>query len=231
MDKVIFIAEVGMNYNTNIGVAYELIRQAKIAGADIVKFQIGWRDKPGEINHLTEENIRNLYKWADFFEIELMFSIISLSAFELISQFPLKSVKIASRSTKDDIELTDKIIGLNIRTFISFGMSDVADFSYKKRENMLYLHCISQYPTFYSEINKMPLNFSESPFDGYSDHTIGIESCLIAISRGAKVIEKHFTLDKSDSTIRDHALSATPDEFLQMVNIGRQINRILSSKS
>ena len=47
--------------------------------------------------------------------------------------------------------------------------------------------------------------------------------CLIAISRGATIIEKHFTLDKSDTTIRDHALSATPDEFLQMTRIGKDI--------
>ena len=49
----------------------------------------------------------------------------------------------------------------------------------------------------------------------------------MAISRGAKVIEKHLTLDKSDTTIRDHALSATPDEFLQMVKIGTQIRNNL----
>ena len=60
---------------------------------------------------------------------------------------------------------------------------------------------------------------------GYSDHTIGIDTCLIAISRGAKVIEKHFTLDKSNTMIRDHTLSATPDEFRQMVEIGTEIEK------
>lgn len=46
---------------------------------------------------------------------------------------------------------------------------------------------------------------------------------LLAISRGASVIEKHFTLDKSDQTIRDHTLSATPEEFENMTKIGRDI--------
>ena len=46
---------------------------------------------------------------------------------------------------------------------------------------------------------------------------------LLAISRGASVIEKHFTLDKSDQTIRDHTLSATPKEFELMTKIGRDI--------
>ena len=48
---------------------------------------------------------------------------------------------------------------------------------------------------------------------------------LVAISRGAKVIEKHFTLDKSSTVVRDHVLSATPDEFKDLVDIGREINK------
>ena len=68
-------------------------------------------------------------------------------------------------------------------------------------------------------------DFETSFFSGFSDHTIGIDACLLAISRGAEVIEKHFTLDKSNTTIRDHALSATPEEFRSLVNIGREINK------
>ena len=52
--------------------------------------------------------------------------------------------------------------------------------------------------------------------------------CLIAISRGAQIIEKHFTLDKSNTTIRDHALSATPDEFRLLVELGREIHKKVS---
>ena len=51
---------------------------------------------------------------------------------------------------------------------------------------------------------------------------------LLAISRGANIIEKHFTLDKSDQTIRDHTLSATPEEFKLMTEIGRDIYRKLN---
>ena len=69
----------------------------------------------------------------------------------------------------------------------------------------------------------LPKNFTESIYDGYSDHSIGIETCLIAISRGAAIIEKHFTLDKTSTVIRDHVLSATPEEFNLMARIGRDI--------
>ena len=70
--------------------------------------------------------------------------------------------------------------------------------------------------------------FSLKNLYGYSDHTIGIDMCLIAISRGAQIIEKHFTLDKSNTTIRDHALSATPDEFRLLVELGREIHKKVS---
>ena len=56
---------------------------------------------------------------------------------------------------------------------------------------------------------------------------VSLESALIAISRGANIIEKHFTLDKTDTTIRDHALSVTPDEFRNLVILGREISKLI----
>ena len=85
---------------------------------------------------------------------------------------------------------------------------------------------MSKYPTDNLDLSgKFPKKFSHRGIAGYSDHSIGIEMPLLAISRGALIIEKHFTLDKSDTTIRDHALSATPDEFFTMTSLGRDINK------
>ena len=74
----------------------------------------------------------------------------------------------------------------------------------------------------------MPKDFESSPFTGFSDHTLGIEAALLSISRGSKVVEKHFTLDKSDTTIRDHALSATPEEFAQLTKLGNEISKLVN---
>ena len=226
---MIFIAEIGMNYNGNFPLCYEMIKQAKHSGASIAKFQLGWRDKPGEINQLDEIKIKKLYEWANYFEIDLMFSIISDQAFELIKKFKPKKVKIASRTFKDNLALAEKIINLNIETFASLGMwEDKTNLPFKKINSLKYLWCESKYPTDNVDLsNKFPKKFTENHIVGYSDHSIGIEMCLLAICRGAKVIEKHFTLDKSNTTIRDHALSATPDEFLQMTRIGKEIYRKL----
>jgi len=226
---MIFIAEIGMNYNGNFPLCYELIRQAKFCGASIVKFQCGWRDNEGEINQLNEEKIKQLKKWSDYFEIDLMFSILNNNALELVKKINPKLVKIASRSLVDNMELVSKIIELNVETLISFGMweeKNIKTFPFKKKQNMKFLWCDSKYPTFDDDIKKIfPNKFGNDSFDGYSDHCIGISACLIAISRGANIIEKHFTLDKSDQTIRDHALSATPDEFRQLTSIGYEISK------
>ncbi len=214
-----------MNYNGNINLCYELIKQSKYSGANIVKFQIGWRDKEGEINRLTDDKIKKLIKWSKYFDIQIMFSIISEDGFDKLKNYDFQDYKIASRTVKHDPDLAKKILDLNKNTFVSLGMSDKnhppKEFSQYK--NIKYLWCKSEYPTDLDALNDFPKDFSKTFFEGYSDHSMGIEMPLIAISRGANIIEKHFTLDKSDQTIRDHTLSATPKEFLSMTRIGKDI--------
>ena len=223
---MIFIAEIGMNYNGNFSLCYELIKQAKLSGADIAKIQLGWRDKPGEINQLDLKKVNQIIKWCNQFNIEPMFSIITENAYKIIKKVKIKRIKIASRSLKFDLDLVKKIIKQNSKKelIISLGMWNKRKLPFKKK-NIKYLWCCSKYPTFNEDLKKFPKKFSVKDYYGYSDHTIGIETCLLAISRGAQIIEKHFTLDKSNTTIRDHALSATPNEFRDLVNLGREINK------
>lgn len=227
-NNITFIAEIGMNHNGNLDLAFELIKQAKFAGADIVKFQLGWRDGPGEINNLDEKAIDQLIDWGNYHEIKILFSIISDSAFELIKNKNLNHFKIASRTVVENPGLVKKILSLKKNTYISLGMWSQKKFPFTEFNNLKYLWCLSKYPTHPKDLIGLPKEFSdENGYSGYSDHSIGIETCLLAISRGARIIEKHFTLDKSNQTIRDHTLSATPDEFVTMTTIGRDIIRKL----
>ena len=219
-----FIAEIGMNHNGNFDLCYELIKQAKYSGADIAKFQLGWRDGKGEINQIDDKVIKKLLGWGNYFGIEIMFSIISDKAFKMIKKYKMAKYKIASRTLKDNFNLAEKIIKENKTTYVSLGMWKKKKLPFKNK-NIKYLWCKSLYPTYDKDLINFPKNFSEKKYFGYSDHTIGIETCLLAIARGAEVIEKHFTLDKSSNVIRDHALSATPDEFRNLVNLGREINK------
>jgi|TARA_B110000459_G_C16448634_1_gene419652 N,N'-diacetyllegionaminate synthase len=221
-----FIAECGMNHNGNLDLTYELIRQAKWAGADIAKFQLGWRSEKGELNHITDDRLKKMIDYCHYMSIEPMFSIITHEAYDLIKKFNIKIIKVASRTVIDHIDLVKKILDDKNQTIISLGMWDNDELPFKKTDLIDYLWCISKYPCLPDDLKGFPKNFRDSVYSGYSDHTLGIETSLIAISRGAQIIEKHFTLDKSDNTIRDHALSATPEEFRQLVILGTEISKL-----
>ena len=82
------------------------------------------------------------------------------------------------------------------------------------------MHCVSSYPALKEDINLNCITNYKKKFNatiGYSDHSIGLEACLSAVTLGAKIIEKHFTLDKNFSKFRDHKLSADPRELNQLV--------------
>tara|TARA_B100001121_G_scaffold239963_1_gene213880 strand:+ start:196 stop:882 length:687 start_codon:yes stop_codon:yes gene_type:complete len=224
---LIFIAEIGLNYNSNVGLLHELIRQAKLAGADIVKFQLGWRGKKNEINHIDDKIIKLIIKISQFYEIEPMFSIFTNEALEMIKKYNFRRYKIASRTLVENFSLAKKIIAEKKETFVSLGFWKKKKLPFKKDLKIKYLWCKSIYPTAPWELKKFPKKFRSSDILGLSDHSIGIELSLIAISRGAQIIERHFTLDKSDTTIRDHALSLTPNEFKILVDNGKAIFKLL----
>jgi len=223
---MIFIAEIGMNHNGNMGLIFELVKQAAHSGADYAKFQLGWRDKVGEINRIQSEEIDLIFKCCEYFDIKPLFSIIKPEAYQLLEGKRVEAFKIASRTVNEYPQLVNQIISTGKQTFISLGMTDKRT-PFGTAPNIDYLWCKSEYPAYSWNLTGLPKTFVGSDFRGYSDHSVGIDVAILAIARGATVIEKHFTLDKSDTTIRDHALSATPDEFSQMVQIGRLIHKNL----
>ena len=75
----------------------------------------------------------------------------------------------------------------------------------------------------------MKKNLSKKTIIGYSDHTIGIETSLLAVSLGARIIEKHFTLDKKFSDFRDHALSSDPEEMKNLVKKIRLLEKMMKN--
>ena len=206
---MIFVAEIGLNHDGNFNIAYELIRQAKLSGADIAKFQFGWRDT----------------SWCEFVGVEFMASIITESALELAHHIKQKRYKIASRTVVDNPELCEKIISEDKEVFCSLGFWNEKEFPFGPPNRKLhYIFCKSSYPTYPGDLKEFPKKFEENDFFGYSDHCLGISACLLAISRGAQFIEKHFTLNKSSQVIRDHVLSSTPDEFKILTSLGSELN-------
>ena len=132
---MIYIAEIGMNYNGNFSLCYELIKQAKLSGANIAKFQLGWRDGPNEINQLDLQKDKKIIAWCKSFKIDPMFSIISSKGYEKIKKVNISRIKIASRSLKYDFALVKKIVKENKRKeiIISLGMWNKKNYHLKIR--------------------------------------------------------------------------------------------------
>jgi sialic acid synthase SpsE len=224
------IAEIGMNHEGNFDLAYELIRQAKLAGADVAKFQFGWRDKPGEINQIDAERAIQLREWCDYLGIEMLASVINDGALDLVQEAKLTRMKVASRTVIDRPDLAEQVIALGKETFVSLGMWEGEDWPFGPPSDKLhYIWCRSKYPTYPRDMVSVPDRYSSDAYYGYSDHCHGVSACMLAISRGAQYVEKHFTLNKSSQVIRDHTLSATPDELQQLSLLGREVAKLVTA--
>lgn len=133
-----------------------------------------------------------------------------------------------------------KIAAKGGRVILSTGMStldevaaavDVLEKGGISRDDIILLHCTTQYPTPYSDVNLKAMDSLRQLHTGgvgYSDHTLGIEVPVAAAALGAQVIEKHFTLDKNLPG-PDHRASLDPEELAAMVKAVRHIETALGS--
>lgn len=97
-------------------------------------------------------------------------------------------------------------------------------------ERLAVLHCVSSYPApaeqaSLSAISTLGHELGVTP--GYSDHTLGIDVAALSVVAGARIVEKHFTLDKRRSSFRDHQLSADPNDMRELVRRIRQYEALL----
>ena len=131
--------------------------------------------------------------------------------------------KLASRSIYDDA-LINKVLKTGKPTLISLGMWDNTMFPEIKSNNIGYLYCISKYPASFEDLKLGQVDFNR--YHGFSDHTICITASCAAMSLGAKVIEKHFTLD-AEMYGPDHICSMTPKELLRLSIFRDELNLCL----
>jgi len=239
MSKVLVIAEIGINHQGNIHLAHELIRQAAICGADVAKCQAYsvdalfgpdgedpneeiWKGvKPLEFN---KDQLAQCKKWCDEEGIEFMCSVFDEERLQWMEDLGVQRHKIASRVSKLQPWLARKMANTGKECYMSLGFNALR--LPAKHSNVKYLYCVSEYPTEYSNL-ELPEKFGdEGGFYGFSDHTLGIGASLAAVGRGAKVIEKHFTLDKSAKGF-DHICSVTPNELSDLVKYTREMEKVV----
>jgi len=262
-NKIIIIAEVGVNHNGNIKVAKKLIDIAKRSGADYVKFQTFKTEnlvrKNTKITQYQSKNLRkkmtqfNLLKKLELSEnthnkiiqhcnrkkISFMSSPFDLESLNLLFRLKIFDIKVASGEINNYI-LLKKIAKKAKKIFISSGMSTLNEVSRAikilienggKRKNITVLHCHTDYPTQLHNVNLFAMKSMKKKFNidvGYSDHTIGNETAVAAVALGAKVIEKHLTLNKN-MIGPDHRASMEPKNFFNYVQMIRNTEVLLGS--
>lgn len=261
MDRIFIIAEAGVNHNGNISIAKRLVDEAVKCKVDAVKFQTFKpcnlvtnyaKQANYQINKLEEETSQlqmleklelsykeyiELKKYCDEKKIIFLSSAFDLDSIDFLNSIGIEIFKIPS-SEIENVPYLRKIAKLKKKVILSTGMSNLSDIEFALNilkaggtEDIIVLHCNTDYPTKMEEVNLRAMNTINNAFKvmvGYSDHTNGIEVAIAAAALGAKVIEKHFTLDRN-MVGPDHKASLEPYELNNMVKAIRNIEMALGS--
>ena len=158
---------------------------------------------------LTNEEFIHLKKVCQSNSIEFMSTPYDSNAVNFLDDLGVNIFKVASADIVDMI-LNKSISDTHKKVIISSGMASIPEikkcldiYSSYKKEDICLLHCVSNYPCSKESLNLRIINTLKKIFKtniGFSDHTVDSISSEIAVSLGAKVIEKHFTLDKNQKT-------------------------------
>jgi len=154
---------------------------------------------------LSNEKHYEVYKHAKSYGIDFVETLTSLGTLSLLKLFTPDKLKVASRDLTN-LPLLEAMAETKIPIILSTGMAGVKELDdalqiiSKYHDNISILHCLSEYPAKYKNINLLSIsylidNYSEYVV-GYSDHSVGISIPIAAIALGAKIIEKHITLDR-----------------------------------
>ena len=158
-----------------------------------------------EYLELTDDEHFELYKYAKSKELDFVETLCAVGCLSLLKLFTPDKLKVASRDLTNT-PLLKAMAETKIPIILSTGMAgkteldNALDVITKHHENISILHCVSQYPTEYQNVNLRTITYLKQHYPkytiGYSDHTIGISTPLSAVALGAEIIEKHITLDR-----------------------------------
>lgn len=254
-NKVIIIAEAGVNHNGSVELAKKMIDVAAEAKADMIKFQsfkteceisknapkadyqkaiTGEEESQFEMAkklELTEEEHKELMRYCQEKGVVFFSTPFDFWSIDLLNNLGMDTIKIPSGELTN-LPYLEKIAALKKKIILSTGMatlgeveSAIAILNQFGTTDITLLHCTTEYPTPYADVNLNAVRTLKHAFGlpvGYSDHTNGVEVSVAAVAIGATVIEKHFTLDKNMEG-PDHQASIEPDELKLLVQSIRHV--------
>ena len=243
--NVFIIAEIGVNHEGSITKCKKLIRLASKAGADAVKIQTVNEDdsylkntksyKTFKRRNFTDQELKEIKYFSNKCKILFFSTPGDIASLRRLKKLKVKMIKISS-GLMNHYPLIHEATKLKVPIIISTGMAEKKDLidlkNYLRKikfSNFAILKCTSQYPAEIKNINLDSMDKLKAIFKseiGYSDHTIGTLAPLVAVSKGAKIIEKHFTLNKNKKG-SDHKISLEYKDFKQMVDQIRYTEKII----
>ena len=254
------IAEIGINHNGSIEMAKKMVDKAVWAGADCAKFQMRHlkelyknEGNTNDLNEdlgsqyildvlsrsqLTRDEMLEIFDYCRGENIIPLCTPWDIPSLKTLEEYGMDAYKVASADLTNH-ELIETIAKTGKPIILSTGMStekeiiETVDVLKRLGAPYILLNCNSTYPAPFKDVNLQYLGRLKEIGDclvGYSGHERGINIALAAIAYGAKVIEKHFTLDK-DMEGNDHKISLLPKEFKSMVEGIRQIEEAMGTDS
>ena len=228
-DKVFIIAEAGVNHNGNLNIALEMVKKAKEANADCIKFQAFsletlvssealsaeyQKKNTGSLKQhdvlkklmLKKNDFLKIKKYCEKLNIEFLCTAFDNNWLNFLVSIKMKKIKVPSGEITN-FNLLRHISSKNLPVILSTGMSNNKEITaalevLRNGLNKTYislLHCTSLYPAPIESLNLLAINTMKKKFGlevGYSDHSSNDIASIAAVSMGARIIEKHFTLDK-----------------------------------
>ena len=190
-----------------------------------------------ELNEAAHER---LFRYCEDRRILFLSSPFDLESIDLLIRLGMQTFKIPSGEITN-LPYLRKLGALKKELIMSTGMATLGEIedalvvlmkTGTDPENITILHCNTEYPTLFEDVNLKAMVTIGAAFPGvkigYSDHTLGIEVPIAAVALGARVIEKHFTLDRNMEG-PDHRASLEPAELKAMVNAIRNIERAMGN--
>ncbi len=159
-----------------------------------------------EVLELTDEEHYEVYKHAKQLGLDFVETLCAVGCLSMLRYFTPDRLKVASRDLTN-LPLLQALAETRIPIILSTGMAGKRELDealqviHRYHSDISILHCVSQYPTEPRNVNLNTLKYLQEHYGsytiGYSDHTIGIATPVAAVAMGAKIIEKHITLDRN----------------------------------
>ena len=252
------VAEIGFNHNGDVELAKRMIESAAENGADAVKLQTFLAgemisrtlladdpDHPGneipfykffQRYELSREDYKALIAHARTLNIPLFSTPFDDTSLDMLVELGVPALKIAS----PDLTYTPflkRVAETGLPVVLSTGMGDEKEITQalealSKAKSVILLHCVSNYPAQYEEMNLACMAALRQQFEilvGLSDHTLDNLSAVVAASLGAVMIEKHFTLDRKMPGV-DQSISMQPGDLRKLKADILNVTKILGNE-